>query len=113
MEAELVDERTTEVHRFLPASSFLSEDEAGVGVEARICENARAVMLILHESSKPPTTVVHDWTTKKLCKVSNCNPTSELERKRHHAPNDLTKIHFSGKRVNQALRALSRRGRTA
>jgi len=28
----------------------------------------RALVLILHDSSKPPTTVVHDWTPKGLCK---------------------------------------------
>ncbi len=28
----------------------------------------RALVLILHETSKPPTTVVHDWTPKGLCK---------------------------------------------
>lgn len=27
----------------------------------------RALTLILHESSKPPTTVIHDWTPKGLC----------------------------------------------
>jgi hypothetical protein len=29
----------------------------------------RALTLILHESSKAPTTVVHDWTPKGLCHV--------------------------------------------
>lgn len=29
----------------------------------------RALTLILHESSKPPTTVIHNWTPKGLCKV--------------------------------------------
>lgn len=28
----------------------------------------RALVLILHDSSKPPTTMVHDWTPKGLCK---------------------------------------------
>lgn len=28
----------------------------------------RALVLILHDSSRPPTTVVHDWTPKGLCK---------------------------------------------
>ena len=28
----------------------------------------RALVLILHESSKPQTTMVHDWTPKGLCK---------------------------------------------
>jgi hypothetical protein len=32
-------------------------------------EQRRAITLILHESSKPPTTVIHDWTPKGLCKV--------------------------------------------
>lgn len=30
-------------------------------------EQRRALVLILHESSKPPTTMVHDWTPKGLC----------------------------------------------
>jgi len=30
----------------------------------------RALTLILHESSKPPTTMVRDWTPKGLCKIS-------------------------------------------
>jgi hypothetical protein len=29
----------------------------------------RALTLILHESSKAPTTVIHDWTPKGLCRV--------------------------------------------
>lgn len=33
-------------------------------------EQRRALTLILHESSKPPTTVTHDWTPKGLCEVS-------------------------------------------
>src|SRR6266849_10983774 len=28
----------------------------------------RALVLILHQSSKPPTTLVHDWTPKGLCR---------------------------------------------
>jgi len=31
-------------------------------------ETRRALVLILHETSKPPTTLVHDWTPKGLCK---------------------------------------------
>jgi quercetin dioxygenase-like cupin family protein len=31
-------------------------------------ETRRALVLILHETSKPPTTDVHDWTPKGLCK---------------------------------------------
>jgi quercetin dioxygenase-like cupin family protein len=31
-------------------------------------ETRRALVLILHETSKPPTTVVHDWTPKGLCR---------------------------------------------
>jgi quercetin dioxygenase-like cupin family protein len=31
-------------------------------------EQRRALVLILHQSSKPATTVVHDWTPKGLCK---------------------------------------------
>lgn len=33
-------------------------------------EQRRALTLILHESSKPPTTVIHDWVPKGLCKAS-------------------------------------------
>lgn len=33
-------------------------------------EQRRGLTLILHDSSKPPTTVVHDWTPKGLCKIS-------------------------------------------
>jgi quercetin dioxygenase-like cupin family protein len=31
-------------------------------------EQRRSIVLILHDSSKPPTTMVHDWTPKGLCK---------------------------------------------
>ena len=31
-------------------------------------ETRRALVLILHDSSKPPTTPAHDWTPKGLCK---------------------------------------------
>lgn len=33
-------------------------------------EERRSLVLILHDSSKPPTTMVHDWTAKGLCKTS-------------------------------------------
>jgi len=36
----------------------------GTGTEQR-----RALTLILHDSSQPPTTVVHDWTPKGLCNI--------------------------------------------
>jgi len=43
-------------------------------------EQRRGLTLILHDSSKPPTTVIHDWTPKGLCKVpqvqGNANPNS-------------------------------------
>jgi hypothetical protein len=32
-------------------------------------EQRRALTLILHESSKAPTTVIHDWTPRGLCHV--------------------------------------------
>jgi len=32
-------------------------------------DQRRALVLILHESSKPPTTLVHDWSPKGLCKT--------------------------------------------
>ena len=31
-------------------------------------EQRRSIVLILHVSSQPPTTMVHDWTPKGLCK---------------------------------------------
>jgi len=34
-------------------------------------QQRRAVVLILHQSSKPASTVVHDWTPKGLCKNEN------------------------------------------
>jgi quercetin dioxygenase-like cupin family protein len=34
-------------------------------------EVRRSIVLILHDSSKPPTTVVHNWTAKGLCKTSH------------------------------------------
>jgi hypothetical protein len=30
----------------------------------------RSIVIILHESSQPATTVTHDWAPKGLCKVS-------------------------------------------
>jgi quercetin dioxygenase-like cupin family protein len=33
-------------------------------------EQRRGLVLILHESGKPPTTAIHDWTPKGLCKVA-------------------------------------------
>ena len=33
-------------------------------------EKRRGLTLILHDSSKPPTTMVHDWTPKGLCSVA-------------------------------------------
>jgi quercetin dioxygenase-like cupin family protein len=33
-------------------------------------EERRSLVLILHDSSKPPTTMVHDWTAKGLCKTA-------------------------------------------
>jgi quercetin dioxygenase-like cupin family protein len=33
-------------------------------------ETRRALTLILHETSKPPTTVIHDWKPKGLCNAS-------------------------------------------
>ncbi len=30
-------------------------------------EQRRSIVLILHQSSEPPTTMVHDWTPKGLC----------------------------------------------
>ena len=30
-------------------------------------ETRRALVLILHDSTQPPTTMVHDWAPKGLC----------------------------------------------
>jgi len=32
-------------------------------------EERRSLVLILHDASKPPTTLVHNWTAKGLCKT--------------------------------------------
>lgn len=34
-------------------------------------EQRRAIVLILHSSSKPPTTMIHDWIPKGLCQNRN------------------------------------------
>ena len=34
-------------------------------------ERRRSIVIILHQSSQPPTTMVHDWTPKGLCKAVN------------------------------------------
>ena len=34
-------------------------------------ERRRSIVIILHQSSQPPTKMVHDWTPKGLCKGSN------------------------------------------
>jgi quercetin dioxygenase-like cupin family protein len=34
-------------------------------------EKRRSLVLILHESSKPPIGMIHDWTPKGLCKKGN------------------------------------------
>ena len=33
-------------------------------------DQRRSIVLILHDSSRPPTTVIHDWKPKGLCKVN-------------------------------------------
>ena len=33
-------------------------------------ERRRSIVIILHQSSQPPTTMVHDWSPKGLCKVA-------------------------------------------
>lgn len=43
----------------------LSMHLTAIGTEER-----RSIVLILHQSSQPPTTMVHDWTPKDLCKSS-------------------------------------------
>lgn len=44
----------------------LSMHLTAIGTELR-----RSIVIILHLSSKPPTTMVHDWTPKGLCKANN------------------------------------------
>jgi len=44
----------------------LSMHLTAIGTEER-----RSIVLILHLSSQPPVTMVHDWTPKGLCKSSN------------------------------------------
>jgi quercetin dioxygenase-like cupin family protein len=34
-------------------------------------EQRRSIVLILHQSSEPATTMVHDWTPKGLCRNKN------------------------------------------
>lgn len=34
-------------------------------------EVRRGMMLVLHDSSRPPTTLVEDWKSRQLCKTSN------------------------------------------
>ncbi len=34
-------------------------------------EQRRSIVLILHQSSEPPTTMVHDWSPKGLCQKKN------------------------------------------
>lgn len=34
-------------------------------------EQRRSIVLILHQSSEPPTTMVHDWSPKGLCRNQN------------------------------------------
>jgi hypothetical protein len=33
-------------------------------------EERRSIVIILHQSSQPPTTMIRDWTAKDLCKSS-------------------------------------------
>ncbi len=33
-------------------------------------QQRRGIVLILHDASKPPTTIIHDWTPKGLCNAS-------------------------------------------
>jgi hypothetical protein len=42
----------------------LSMHLTAIGTEER-----RSIVLILHKSSQPPTTMVHDWTPKGMCKA--------------------------------------------
>jgi hypothetical protein len=44
----------------------LSMHLTAIGTERR-----RSIVLILHQSSQPPTTMVHDWTPKGLCKANH------------------------------------------
>jgi hypothetical protein len=44
----------------------LSMHLTAIGTEKR-----RSIVLILHQSSQPPTTMVHDWMPKGLCKANS------------------------------------------
>jgi hypothetical protein len=44
----------------------LSMHLTAIGTEER-----RSIVLILHQSSQPPTTMVHNWTPKGLCQKNN------------------------------------------
>ncbi len=44
----------------------LSMHLTAIGTEER-----RSIVLILHQSSQPPTTMVHDWMPKGLCKANH------------------------------------------
>jgi len=44
----------------------LSMHLTAIGTERR-----RSIVLILHQSSQPPTTMVHDWAPKGLCKANH------------------------------------------
>jgi mannose-6-phosphate isomerase-like protein (cupin superfamily) len=43
----------------------LSMHLTAIGTEER-----RSIVIILHQTSQPATTVIHDWTPKGLCKAS-------------------------------------------
>lgn len=44
----------------------LSMHLTAIGAEER-----QSIVIILHQSSKPPTTMVHDWIPKGLCKAGS------------------------------------------
>jgi hypothetical protein len=44
----------------------LSMHLTAIGADER-----RSIVIILHQSAHPATTVVHDWTPKGLCKAGN------------------------------------------
>ncbi len=44
----------------------LSMHLTAIGTERR-----RSIVIILHQSSQPPTTMTHNWIPKGLCKASN------------------------------------------
>jgi hypothetical protein len=56
--------RTFDAHK-----STSGPTENWVGQTDPSAETRRAIVLVLHDSSKPASTPVYDWTPKGLCKI--------------------------------------------